>query len=99
MNPSSGSQAIQNKIRAALNLASTTARSLTGAVMRVSKVPEDFSSANSRMVMTGAEKSRISQRNSERRKISVIGSKVGTRLKLGHQAARSSGPSGRPPRQ
>ena len=36
--------------------------------MRVSKVPEDFSSANSRMVMTGAEKSRISQRDSEAEK-------------------------------
>ena len=73
---------MQNKRSAALNLARTTARSLTGVVMSVSKVPEDFSRANRRMVMTGAEKSRINQRNSERRNNSVIGARVGTSWRL-----------------
>ncbi len=48
---------------AAVNLASTTCKSPTGAVIRVSKVPENFSSANNRIVMTGLESSRISQKN------------------------------------
>ena len=45
-----------------LNLASTTSRSLTGAVISVSKVPEYFSRAKERMVMTGAASSRINQK-------------------------------------
>ena len=45
-----------------MNLASTTWRSLTGVVIKVSNVPENFSCANERMVMIGAASKSTSQK-------------------------------------
>ena len=47
---------------AAANFASTTCKSPTGVVISVSNVPLAFSSANSRIVMTGVASSRMSQK-------------------------------------
>ena len=51
--PRSGSHITKENSRAAVNAAATTCPSLTGVVMSVSKVPVNFSCANSRMVITG----------------------------------------------
>ena len=46
-----------------MNFARTTSSSLTGMVIRVSNVPENFSWAKSRMVIIGAASNRMSQKN------------------------------------
>ncbi len=62
----------------AVNFAATTAKSPTGAVIKVSYVPENFSCANSRMVIKGAMISSSHQKNSVLKNSSVTGSGVGS---------------------
>lgn len=51
---------------AAVNFARTTCMSFTGVVINVSNVPEYFSRANNRMVITGAASSSTIQKNGVR---------------------------------
>ncbi len=63
-------------------MASTTCQSRTGVVINVSNVPDNFSSANRRIVITGAARSRISQKYGVPKNNSVTGIGVDSRRSL-----------------
>ena len=56
-----------------MNFAATTCKSPTGVVISVSKVPVDFSSANSRIVITGVASSKMIQNSALLKNNSVTG--------------------------